>query len=422
MEDIHDKLNDIEHIIRDKKIFPSQIANRILALDKNCGDIIFLQHILYPFLSSGFNSSYIVENKEILSHINNILYNEKLNFYQETRAETKHRVVSFFLDLLGEEFKRAFCWGDIDINQNASDNRIVFYKLNNLFLRMEINIKAFEEETGISFFRDYKIDLNKFKEYILSIFSESSYGGYDEWERWNIEEQEEFEKALNIRLTTFCSNIGFPEKINIKINYGGTRELIPKGCLGFIIEVFLERPIMSTLFFPVLLYDASKIVYKSIKSNWENRNVNKVLMNNVISGNENLLLPEKKDVALLVSPIKNKVNHPVLAKDLENIETAKKELSTFFSSQEKFDIFIQTNCTMYLEPYLDYIEKHPDLSEDEVKDFHIHFFKLKLIIENKIDEFKTKSTEISKTELNVLKNEVDRVLKEKNIFFSQDNH
>lgn len=139
-------------------------------------------------------------------------------------------------------------------------------------------------------------------------------------------------------------------------------------------------------------------------------------MKQVLAREETFLLESKK-TQLLVVPVRKRTNNPILVKDLENIETAKKELSKLFSSQEKFNIFIEINCSMYIEPYLEYMGKHPKLSDEEITKFHNLFCKIKLILENKIEELKNQDNEISQIELNVISEQVDKLLKERNIKF-----
>ena len=425
------KLNKIEKLIKDETILSSQLINEILSIDEKCGDVLFLKYVLFPLEKSKYEINYKVEkysdeefenfniiyscflnNEENISNINHILYNEKLIFYKKSKDETKEEIMNLFLVTVYINFIRYFrCRLSFYINHSTSSPQTCFNKINIALSSIEQCLVFFEKAININFIKDFPEGLNRFKKTILEEISEKDYNAYGKYNAWKKQEQQEFEKALNIRLTAFCSNIGLAENVNISLNY---IEANPEKFLGQFRECLSESPFTTIICSPFIIIDELfKMGLKSLQKKYQSHN----LMQQTLSGNKSFVLEAPK-TQLLVAPISKRTENPVLIKDLENIETAKKELSKLFLSQEKFDIFIQVNCSMYLDPYLTYMEKHPELSEEEINKFHKLFCKIKLILDNKIEELQNKNDEISQIELNVIDEQIDKLLKEKNIVFT----
>ena len=411
------KLSNIRTCIETKRVYPSQTVNEVLSLDENCGDILFLKYLVYYPQSYYLNE--ILEDEDFFSNVKNIFHNPNLNFYFRGGAKTvRINAVDAFLNAI-----YSYLWSKLQcnrqsINRDFSDNRIVFHKINKILSFAEKTIKIFEDKIKINFATEYKQPLSDFKNFVLKIFSESKYWDASTEQIWDKKEQDDFERALNIRLTYFCSNIGLPEKIDIHLNYEGVRPF-KKGAVGFLSYNFTQTPISITLFFPLFIL-AVLIPYTTNAYQLSNRKIIKEgLMEKILSGNTEFLL-DNKNKNLLVTPINKKTESPVLLKDLENIETAKEELSKLFQSQEQFDLYIKTNLSMYLNPYLDYMEKNPNLTEEEINDFHNLFCKLKLILDKKINDLKNDDFEMTKIELKTIKDQVDFLLQENNIQFPKN--
>lgn len=213
---------------------------------------------------------YILNNEEAILNINNIFYNKDFNFYYKNKEEYSKETVELFLDNLLGAFEYSFYY-KIDINQNKCPPKLAFSIANDTFSFAENSLEEFEEKVNISFVNEYEDMLTNFKKSILNRISEEKYDTYNEWNTWNKKEQEDFQKALNIRLTAFCSNIGLAQKVNITINYITVRrDNISKGFLGQIKETFNESPFVTIVFSPMIAVECVVNMYESLKRNISN--------------------------------------------------------------------------------------------------------------------------------------------------------
>lgn len=102
-----------------------------------------------------------------------------------------------------------------------------------------------------------------------------------------------------------------------------------------------------------------------------------------------------------------------LFEELAAVKEKQVELSQVFNGEKgEFELFLETRCNMYLEPYLKFIiRKEGEMDEENKTRFHKVFTDIKQILENRIQSEKGEKDEMSDVQFSVVENEIKEYLK-----------
>lgn len=155
------------------------------------------------------------------------------------------------------------------------------------------------------------------------------------------------------------------------------------------------------------VWDCYKDIRKKINyCNMGVRNMNRVMSSSSLSVQPNELM-NKAMIRL------RDEGEYGLSEKLAGIKDKQVKLSKVFNGNEgAFNLFLETRCNMYLEPYLKFIiRKEGEIDEENKTRFQKVFGDIEQILENRIQSEKGEKDEMSDVEFSVVENEIKEYLK-----------
>lgn len=103
--------------------------------------------------------------------------------------------------------------------------------------------------------------------------------------------------------------------------------------------------------------------------------------------------------------------------ELVSMQDKLDKLERLFPSREEYQLFFETRCLQYLEPYLQYlVEAEGNLEEEEIRRFGVAFAKINEILAAKLRELADNREELRLIGFSVIEKELDRALKDNMLF------
>ena len=441
-EYIIDDLNSLAYCKTRKNISTADFEhyfNRILALDEGCMDVLadkvwLLAHKRkqQPAFPTPFCSDSESEEYYLIRRIVNC--EDSSHFYKATKEQLLSSISTVFYENLMWNFER---YKDIYIRNYVSAKETNFIKAtDNLFRFFALSIHAFE---ALYTNNKHKIDFinNLYQDVIFTNIA---------YIHWLEEQDEKYSAFYNARLNAFVKEIHGHDIKEGVIRYRKVRfcfntdyrrgtdvtEMESNG-LWLIFQLGLAAYCFSRLGCDSFLFavPGTCLAAYALGTVWRKRKYSKLLYGNLydqymsstpkngtkkissstvstLSQDSSAVTPEEVDIFISSRPSGERFF--ALNNSLDNINEAKRILRQAFGEdkKEKYELFVQTRCTQYIQPYIEYIsDKGERLTDEEISRFVETFTKIEQILLFKAKELENEQDDYKRIEFGVIEKDID---------------